>query len=376
MTTLGGARAQGRTEGSEPMKMKLYVFGSSLVSAYWNGAATYYRGIFRALHALGHEIHFCEPDIFDRQANRDLVGDPEYVELQVYRTEGELVQLLAEAATSADMVVKCSGVGSRDRELEIWTAELSGPLRAFWDVDAAHTLSRIEADPGDHMRRCTPMYDLIFTYGGGPPVVERYRALGARACHPIYNGLDPDVHHPVPYDPASACDLLFMGNRLPDREARVERFFFEVAERLPERTFILGGNGWEGKPLPANVRWIGHVPTARHNVLNSSARLVLNIHREAMARNGYSPATRLFEAAGAGACNITDDWTGIDAFFEPGREVLVARTPDDVVRYVREITAEQAREIGRAARRRAIEDHSYSGRARQVDEILRAVAVR
>src|SRR5690606_5956759 len=257
-----------------------------------------------------------------------------------------------------------------------WTAELSGPLRAFWDVDAAHTLSRIEADPGDHMRRCTPMYDLIFTYGGGPPVVERYRALGARACHPIYNGLDPDVHHPVPYDPASACDLLFMGNRLPDREARVERFFFEVAERLPERTFILGGNGWEGKPLPANVRWIGHVPTARHNVLNSSARLVLNIHREAMARNGYSPATRLFEAAGAGACNITDDWTGIDAFFEPGREVLVARTPDDVVRYVREITAEQAREIGRAARRRAIEDHSYSGRARQVDEILRAVAVR
>lgn len=358
------------------MKMKLYVFGSSLVSAYWNGAATYYRGIFRALHALGHEIHFCEPDIFDRQANRDLVGDPEYVELQVYRTEGELVQLLAEAVTSADMVVKCSGVGSRDRELEIWTAELSGPLRAFWDVDAAHTLSRIEADPGDHMRRCTPMYDLIFTYGGGPPVVERYRALGARACHPIYNGLDPDVHHPVPYDPASACDLLFMGNRLPDREARVERFFFEVAERLPERTFILGGNGWEGKPLPANVRWIGHVPTARHNVLNSSARLVLNIHREAMARNGYSPATRLFEAAGAGACNITDDWTGIDAFFEPGREVLVARTPDDVVRYVREITAEQAREIGRAARRRAIEDHSYSGRARQVDEILRAVAMR
>lgn len=353
--------------------MRIYVFGSSIVSAYWNGAATYYRGVYRSLSALGHEIHFCEPDIYDRQANRDLVEDPSYVRVRVYETEAELQSLQAEAA-EADLVIKCSGVGARDEELEAWLAELVGPIRAYWDVDAAHTLARIEADASDPMRLRIPRYDVIFTYGGGPPVVSRYHALGAKACHPIYNGVDPDVHRPVEPDPGLACDLLFMGNRLPDRESRVDRFFLGVAEMLPEHRFLLGGNGWDGKPMPSNVRWLGHVPTDRHNVLNCSARLVLNIHREAMAANGYSPATRLFEAAGAGACQITDAWEGIEEFFEPGGEVLVAKSPEEVARYVREVEEESARAIGAAARRRALRDHDYAGRARQVDEVLRMVA--
>ncbi len=353
--------------------MRIFVFGSSIVSAYWNGAATYYRGVFRALNGLGHEIHFCEPDIFDRQANRDLVRDPDYVKVRIYRSDAELEALQAEAA-GADLVVKCSGVGARDAELEAWLAGVSGPLRAYWDVDAAHTLDRIEGDDVDPMRRWIPRYDLVFTYGGGPPVVQRYRALGARACHPIYNGLDPDVHRPVAPSPAYACDLVFMGNRLPDREERVERFFFAAAEMLPEHSFILGGNGWEGVRLPDNIRWIGHVPTALHNAVNCSARLVLNIHRAAMARNGFSPATRLFEAAGAGACQITDDWTGIEEFFEPGAEVLVARDGEEVARWVREVDDAMARAIGSAARARALRDHSYAGRARQVDAVLRTVA--
>lgn len=351
--------------------MRIFVFGSSIVSSYWNGAATYYRGVFRALHALGHEIHFCEPDIYGRQANRD-IDDPDYVRVRVYRADEELITLQAEAADS-DLVIKCSGVGARDRELEEWTAQLAGPLRIFWDVDAAHTLDRVESDPADPLRACIPRYDAIFTYGGGPPVVERYRALGARACHPIYNGLDPDVHHPVPSDPAFACDLVFMGNRLPDREERVERFFLAAAASMPDRRFILAGNGWGDKRLPANVHWIGHVPTHRHNVINRSARLVLNVHREAMARNGYSPATRLFEAAGAGACQITDAWTGIETFFEPGLEVLVAEDVDDVVRCIASVDARRARAIGRAARERAIRDHSYAGRAQDVVRALRAI---
>lgn len=151
--------------------MRIFVFGSSIVSAYWNGAATYYRGVFRALNGLGHEIHFCEPDIFDRQANRDLVRDPDYVKVRIYRSDAELEALQAEAA-GADLVVKCSGVGARDAELEAWLAGVSGPLRAYWDVDAAHTLDRIEGDDVDPMRRWIPRYDLVFTYGGGPPVVQ------------------------------------------------------------------------------------------------------------------------------------------------------------------------------------------------------------
>ncbi len=353
--------------------MRIYVFGSSIVSAYWNGAATYYRGIFRALHALGHEIHFCEPDIYDRQRNRDLEVDPDYVAVRVYRDDDELAALQVEAA-DADLVIKCSGVGARDQVLEAWAAELSGPLRAFWDVDAAHTLERVEGDTEDPMRRWIPRYDLVFTYGGGPPVVERYRALGARSCHPIYNGLDPDVHQPSAPDASLACDLVFMGNRLPDREARVDHFFLQAAEALPEHRFILGGSGWEDKPLPKNVRWIGHVPTDLHNTVNASARLVLNIHREAMARNGYSPATRLFEAAGAGACQITDSWVGVEEFFEPGREVLVAEGPEDVIRWVLHIDDGQARTIGAAARERAVRTHGYVDRAQQVDRVLRSFA--
>lgn len=353
--------------------MRIYVFGSSIVSAYWNGAATYYRGVFRSLAALGHEIHFCEPDIYDRQANRDLVEDPSYVRVRVYRTEAELRALQVEAAGS-ELVVKCSGVGARDGELEAWLAELAGPIRAYWDVDAAHTLARIEADASDPMRRWIPRYDVIFTYGGGPPVVSRYLALGAKACHPIYNGLDPDVHHPVDPDPSFACDLLFMGNRLPDREARVEQYFLGVAEILSDHRFLLGGSGWGDKALPPNVRWLGHVPTDRHNVLNCSARLVLNIHREAMAANGYSPATRLFEAAGAGACQVTDAWEGIEEFFKPGEEVLVAASPEEVARHVLEVDEERARAIGEAARRRALRDHDYGGRARRVDAVLRTIA--
>jgi spore maturation protein CgeB len=355
--------------------MRIHVFGSSIVSAYWNGAATYYRGVFRALNALGHEVVFCEPDIYDRQAHRDLPEDPDYARVSVYRSEAELAALQAEAAR-ADLVVKCSGVGARDDELEAWLAGLKGPLRAFWDVDAAHTLARVEADPADPLRRWIPRYDLVFTYGGGPPVVDRYTALGARVCRPVYNGLDPDVHRPVAPDPRYAADVLFMGNRLPDRERRVEAFFLEVAARLPERRFLLGGSGWHDKPMPANVRWLGHVPTALHNTLNASARLVLNIHRAAMVENGFSPATRLFEAAGAAACQITDAWPGIDAFFEPDTEVLVAHSPLDVIWFVEEVDDARARRIGEAARARALRAHRYQDRARQVDDVLRSAAIR
>ena len=170
-----------------------------------------------------------------------------------------------------------------------------------------------------------PQYDFVLTYGGGQPVIDGYRQLGARLCVPIYNALDPSTHYPVPPETRFESDLGFLGNRLPDREARVQEFLFRAAERLPDRSFILGGNGWEDKSVPPNVRKLGHVYTADHNAFNCTPRAVLNISRESMARYGYSPATRVFEAAGAAACIITDAWQGIDAFLEPDREILVAQ---------------------------------------------------
>jgi spore maturation protein CgeB len=243
---------------------------------------------------------------------------------------------------------------------------------AFWDVDAPATLQRVEHDPRDPFRRCISQYDFVFTYGGGPEVVRRYCELGARNCHPIYNGLDPETHHPEAADPGLACDLVFVGNRLPDRERRVEQFFLGAAELAPEMSFILGGEGWGGKKLPVNVRWIGHVGTGSHNRINASARMALNINRESMADVGFSPPTRVFEAAGAGSCLITDKWRGIETFFEPGREILVAESAEEIVGYLRGKSAAEARAIGEAMRQRALAEDTYEQRAGEAEKILLA----
>ncbi len=340
--------------------LRIAFFGSSLVSAYWNGAATYYRGIVRALHDRGHRVTFYEPDAYGRQEHRDL-PDPEWARVVVYAGAGEdgVLRCLEEAAR-ADLVVKASGVGVFDALLERRVLDLQGP----------GTLERMERDPRDPFRALVPRYDLVFTYGGGDPVVRAYRRFGARACVPIYNALDPASHHPVAPDARFACDLAFLGNRLPDREARVEEFFLRAAAALPRASFLLGGNGWAGKALPPNVRDLGHVFTRDHNALNCTARAVLNVNRDSMARFGFSPATRVFEAAGACACVVTDAFVGVEAFLEPGREILVASSGEEVAEHVRSLDAARARRIGEAALRRVLADHTYARRAVQVEAAL------
>lgn len=351
--------------------MKMYVFGSSLTSCYWNGAATYYRGIYKNLSRLGHDITFAEPDIYDRQKNRDCAAI-NYATERVYQTPHDLDRVLSDAC-SADLIIKHSGVGADDEWLEaqVLTCASASTRVAFWDVDAPATLARVEQNLQDPFRELIPKYDFIFTYGGGDPVVGQYAKLGARNCIPIYNGLDPETHHPVSPNNNFTCDLAFVGNRLPDRERRVQQFFLAAAEKAPDLQFLLGGEGWGSKSLPNNVRWIGHVRTEHHNAINCSARMVLNINRESMAQTGFSPPTRVFEAAGAAACLITDAWTGVEHFFEPGREILVAHDVDDIVRHLRRTSAVDARRIGSAMHARALRDHLYESRARLVNQVLR-----
>jgi spore maturation protein CgeB len=352
--------------------LNIAFFGSSLVSAYWNGAATYYRGIIRALHERGHQTTFYEPDAYDRQKHRD-IPDPNWAKVVVYSADGEEgVNRALEEASSADLVVKASGVGVFDELLEKAVLELKKPntLIVFWDVDAPATLDRVQNNPSDPFLDLIPRYDLILTYGGGEPVVKAYKALGARECVPIYNALDPTTHHPVAPEPRFECKLGFLGNRLPDREARVEEFFLRAATELPHDHFLLGGNGWDDKPLPSNVKYLGHVYTRDHNAFNCTPQAVLNISRESMARYGFSPATRVFEAAGAGACIITDVWEGIELFLEPEREVLVAQDGLDVAEHLRHLTPEKAHTIGKAAYRRVLAEHTYTHRAAQLEDLL------
>lgn len=353
--------------------MKIAFFGSSLVSAYWNGAATYYRGILRALHGRGHQTTFYEPDAFERQQHRD-IDDPPYARSVVYSAVDETgVRTALQEARAADLVVKASGIGVFDEllEREVLALQRPGVRVIFWDVDAPATLERVQADAADPFRLLIPQYDLVFTYGGGRPVQRAYEALGAQRCVPIYNALDPETHHPAPREERFAGALGFLGNRMPDREERVRQFFFDAARRAPRHRFLLGGNGWhENTPGYDNVRYLGHVYTRDHNAFNCSTLAVLNVSRASMARFGFSPATRVFEAAGAGACLITDEWEGIDLFLEPERECLVAQSGAQVAAHLERLTVGRAAELGTAARRRVLAEHTYAQRAAQVEEVL------
>jgi spore maturation protein CgeB len=351
--------------------MKIHFYGSSLLSSYWNGAATYYRGMLSELAKRGWEITFYEPDAFDRQQHRD-IDPPDWAEVVVWKNDSSACRDVMSRAGEADVVVKASGVGVFDDELLlVMDCARGDALTVFWDVDAPATLANLQEHPDQPLARLLPNLDCVLTYGGGPPVVAAYEALGARKCRPIYNALDPSTHYPVPDTTRFSCDLALLANRLPDREERIEQFFLRPATELPDRSFILGGNGWDNKPMPANVRLLGHFGTKNHNAFNCSPLAVLNVARDSMAKVGFSPATRVFEATGAAACLITDHWQGIDQFLKPNEEILVARDGKDVADHLRGLTLQRARAIGAAARRRVLADHTYAQRAEEADLLFR-----
>ncbi len=333
----------------------------------------YYRGLLRALHARGHRITFYEPDVPGRQSRRDLPAAPEWARVVVYPVEGtEGLERCLEEARGADVVVKASGVGVFDEWLDNRVLELKsgGTQVVYWDMDAPDSLERMAADPNDRFRALVPRFDRVFTQGGGDPVVLAYRDFGAQECIPVYSALDPDVHHAVMPDSRFACDLAFLDDRLPDLERRVESYLLRAADLLPDKRFLLGGDGWSERQLPSNVRYVGYLPSYDHNALRSTARSVLDICRDGMARFGFSPAPRFFEAAGAGACLITDAWEGIELFLEPGRECLMAQDGLEVAEAVLCLTDEGVRDLGRAARRRVLAEHTYAHRAVQVEQAL------
>ena len=349
--------------------MNIFVFGSSITSSYWNGAATYYRGCYKYLARLGHSVVFAEPDAYGRQQHRD-AGDFSFVESVVYEP-GTGVEIMLRRASGADVVIKHSGLGADDDVLEQRVLECADRSAVcFWDVDAPATIHRLRTNPRDPFHSAIPRYDAIFTYGGGPAIQSAYMGFGARAYFSIYNALDVETHYPVAPAHEFDCDVAFVGNRLPDRETRVEQLFLKAAELAPHKTFLLGGEGWEGKPMPHNVRWIGHVPTAMHNLVNCSAGMVMNINRSSMADYGYAPPTRVFEAAGAGACLLCDEWPGIDRFFEPGREILVIRNAEDVADALGRYAPDARRRIGNEFRERALRDHTYAQRANEIQAAL------
>jgi spore maturation protein CgeB len=352
---------------------RIAIYGSSLLSSYWNGAATYYRGLIRNLAAIGYNITFYEPDVRERRQHRDM-DPPEWCRCVVYPPTAEGVRQVTDEAANAEIVIKAGKSGLFDHELLAGALKAARPdsLRLFWDLDAPATLQEIRGNDLHPLRQALPQLDGVMTNGGGPPVVAGYTALKARRCLPVYAGLDPATHHPVTVEAGLTGDLAFLGNRLPDLEARLEEFFLTPARNMAARRFRLGGSGWEDREVPPNVTKLGHVNGREHNGFHRSCLAVLSVVRGGMAAAGFFPAARMFEAAGAGACLITDHWEGIGYFLKPGEQVLIARDGKDVVDHLASLTPERAKQIGLSALEHVLMHHTYANRAAEADAVLRA----
>lgn len=352
--------------------MKIVAFGPTITSAQANPAATYQRGVLKALHGAGHEIVVCEKQLRGDDVVRDLTESVPYAALRTWQGAGDLDPLWAEAA-AADAVVLFGGLNRKAEGALVRATSLDGPALIYWALHPLATLGDVARDDGHPLPEHLPSFDLVLVRGGGATVLERFRSLGAREVISVDNGVDPDVHYRVEPEDDLACDMVFLGNQLEDRDQRVRHFFFHVAGSMPERIFIVAGAGWEVSLIPPNTRRLGFVPPGRHRALNSSARLVLDVHGEAELVNGHIATPRMFEAAAAGACVVTDGWSGVADYFEPEKEILVAERAEQVARLVREIGEDQARKIGEAARRRVLAEHTYEQRIQPLVNALEAL---
>lgn len=349
-------------------------FGSSLVSSCRNTAAVYYRGIICNLHKLGHNLTIYEPDTTERKLLRDL-HDTSLGKVVVYPCTENGIYSSLDSAKSSDMIIKAGNTGQFDELLdrEVLLMKKENRQVVFWDSDAAATLKRIRKNIHDPFRKMIPQYDLILTLGGGEPIVNEYFSLGAADCIPVYDALDPEKHFPVFTDHRLFADLSFIENRVPGQDKRVDEYFFSVAERLPELKFILAGNGWKAKKKSGNIEYLGRLDPVAQNTFNCSATAVLDLNFEGLHGKGVFPTKRMFEAAGAGSCMITNRWKGLEFFFEPGKEMFVADSGEEVAEIVRKLTPGAAAVVGTRALARVRAEHTYAHRARQLAKIFGVV---
>lgn len=350
--------------------MKLVIFGLSVSSAWGNGHATLWRGLLRALSDRGHHVVFYERDVPYYASHRDVTALPNN-RLVLY-PDWEQVRADAERELSdADigMVTSYCPDGIPATELVL---EATRGAAVFYDLDSPVTLEQVAA--GASVPYIGPRglqdFELVLSYTGGAALDALRDRLAARRVVPIYGSVDPAVHRPAPPDPAYASDLSYLGTYAADRQAAVEQLFIEPARQRPDRRFLLGGSQYPADfPWTDNIYFLRHVPPAAHPAFYSSSTLTLSVTRAPMARMGYCPSGRLFEAAACGVPVISDAWEGLDQFFEPGREILVAANSDDVLAAL-DLPRQELRRIGRAARQRVLADHTADRRAADLEAAL------
>jgi spore maturation protein CgeB len=350
--------------------MKIVFLGLSITSSWGNGHATTYRALIRECAARGHEVLFLERDLPWYRDNRDLRRFP-HAEIRCYGTLAELKRRYAPAVRSADAVIVGSYV-PEGIEVGEWVVATAEGVTAFYDIDTPVTLARLRRGDLDYLSRALiRRYDLYLSFTGGPTLRRLESEYGSPCAQPLYCSVDPTLYRPL--DVLEKWDIGYLGTYSADRQPGLEELLLKVARRLPERRFIVAGPQYPDEVVwPANVERVAHLSPAEHGDFYNAQRYTLNLTRADMRAAGWSPSVRLFEAAACGTPIISDEWPGLAELFVPDTEILIARSADDVSRYLRTLTIEQAYAIGAAARERVLRTHTAAFRAAELESYLEA----
>jgi spore maturation protein CgeB len=350
--------------------MRILVFGLTITSSWGNGHATLWRGLVRALTQAGFRVGFFERDVPYYAGSRDLTEIPGG-DLYLYGDWQDVRERARRELAGADVAIVTSYCPDAIAATEL-IAEEQPPVSVFYDMDTPVTLSRLAQgkDTGYIGPQGLSDFDLVLSFTGGGALTELQERLGARRVSPFYGHVDPDVHRPTGAAEHYRADLSYLGTFAQDRQAALEALFLAPAGRTPERRFLIGGTQYPADfPWHPNLYFVRHLPPSEHPAFFSSSRLTLNITRAAMRKMGWCPSGRLFEAAACGVPVISDTWDGIETFYAPGREVLLAETAQDVLQAL-DMDDAQLRRIGTAARERTLAEHTSAHRARELITLL------
>lgn len=346
-----------------PDRLDFVFLGLSISSSWGNGHATTYRGLVRELAKLGHRITFLERDVEWYRDNRD-APEPEGCTLELYTSIDELRDRFTKEVRDADVVIVGSYVPDGVAVAE-WAVEHARGLRVFYDIDTPVTLQKMARGHFEYLTPAlVPRFDLYLSFTGGPTLDRIEDVLGSPAARHLPCGVDLERYAPI--DVAPQYDLGYLGTYSQDRQPTLECLLLEPARRLPDRRFLVGGPSYPDQEWPPNIARIFHVSPPEHPRFYCAQRVTLNVTRADMLAAGFSPSVRLFEAAACAVPIVSDVWEGLDRYFEPGREILLARTTEDVLRVITEMPDEELRAIGERARRRVLRDHGAASRARDL----------
>jgi spore maturation protein CgeB len=342
-------------------RLRIVILGLSITSSWGNGHATTYRSLVKALCSRGHQVLFLERDTAWYREHRDLPHPP-FCTTALYESVTDLREGWTGSLRDADLVIVGSYVPDDVAVAKLVQRTATG-LVAFYDIDTPVTLAALDSESCDYLTaELIPGFDLYLSFTGGPALRGIERTLGAPAARALYCSVDPDCHRPQQVE--TRWDLGYLGTYSADRQPNLERLICTPARRFPEGRFAVAGSLYPpGLTWPANLQRIEHLAPERHAEFYARQRFTLNVTRADMIRCGYSPSVRLFEAAACGVPVISDWWQGLDQFFEPGAEILIANGADDVLRFLRDLSEAECRRIAEAARMRVLACHTAEHRA-------------